>query len=254
MNLTVYYSLDALSERVSDYSNVYVLPTICFLGILTNALTILVAVDKKIRSSNIFKYIIVMAISDIVYMLSQSPLFIIRCGTLCPYGYSRLAKMYELYVFWFVGYSIISFQFLLDMSISIERLIIFFKVNANSRQFANMFYRRCLLFLVIGIILNIPGNILSMEVEPLGILQRNNNTNDDVLLYAKFVKPSYETPSLELMLTIVALLKEPLLVVLLCLLNILVMFKFKQHMKRKSLVLRSRSLSEILLFNLDIPN
>lgn len=230
-NLKIYDSLNELTKRMSDFSNVYILPAICLFGIASNSIIILISA-RLIRQHRIFSHVLITALSDLLFLVSQLPLFLIRCGILCPYGYSQWAKSYELYVFWFVGYSIVTFQFFLNISVSLERLILFFKVDLNSsRKVFQHFYLKCVGFLIAAIVLNTPGYILSMNVTPLGILNQSNST---VLLYVKQVKNEYKTQSLQLLLTIIAVLKEPLLIVLLCLIDLFVLVKFKQHIKLKA--------------------
>lgn len=120
-NLTIYYSKEELSERIYDYSNVYLLPSICLFGMATSGLSIIVSFKKSLNE-NILKYIFINSLADFSFLLTQFFLLIIRCGTLCPYGYSYWANIYEIYVYWFLGYTIICFKVLVDISVSIERL------------------------------------------------------------------------------------------------------------------------------------
>lgn len=235
--LKVYSSVSGLTNQFSDYSNVILLPLICLIGMITNSMIILVAISPSSRRILFFKYILATALTDFVFLLSQSPLFIIRCGALCPFGYTFAAKIYEVYVYWFVSYTIVSFQILLNISISIDRLLIFFQVKLHPHLThwwsLNKFYTRCSLFLIISIVLNVPAYFFSMQIEPMGVLLRKNSTSIEIL-YTKSLKEEFKSQFWALFLTILSVLKEPLLIAILCVVNIWVLIVFKHHMSQRS--------------------
>ena len=95
----LYYSLDSLSYRISDYGYVYLIPVTCGFGILTNIFTIIVLTKGSLKGI-IYKYMLFMSIFEIIEMVLNFFLMIVRCGTLCSYGYEFLSKVYEQYFFY----------------------------------------------------------------------------------------------------------------------------------------------------------
>ena len=94
----LYYSLDSLSFRISDYGYTYLIPSVCAFGIITNAITIIVIVKGSLKGI-MHKYMLFMCIFEIFEMAINFWLMIVRCGTLCPYGYEYLSKVYEQYFY-----------------------------------------------------------------------------------------------------------------------------------------------------------
>ena len=77
LNLTIYYSRDSLSLRIYDYSNVFLLPAICLFGLFTGAINIFI-IAKTGVTENIHLYMMIGAVADFVFLLTQVFIAIIR--------------------------------------------------------------------------------------------------------------------------------------------------------------------------------
>ena len=218
-----------------DYSNVFVLPSICAIGIVTNIINIVVFAERKLLSNKnknlMEKYMFINSITDLVFLFIEFFLVIIRCGNLCPLGYEFSSKIYELYVYLFVGYTIISFQLLLDISVSLNRLFSFSATNSKSKEIS--FLIKCLIFMFVAFIINFP-NTLSNEVAKLGLLElKENNFTRYETLYMVNIKDDFKTSLIKAFLVIFSIIKEPILFVSLLIINIIVAFKFRKHLNMK---------------------
>ena len=94
----LYYSLDALSSRISDYGYVYLIPITCVFGIITNALTMLVIVKGSLKGI-LYKYMLFMCVFVTIELILNFFLILVRCGTLCQFGYDYLSKIYDQYFY-----------------------------------------------------------------------------------------------------------------------------------------------------------
>ena len=171
------------------------------------------------------------SLTDLVFLFIEFFLVIIRCGNLCPLGYEFSSKIYELYIYLFVGYTIISFQLLLDISVSLNRLFSFSATKSNSKEIS--FLIKCLIFMFVAFIINFP-NTLSNEVAKLGLLElKEKNFTRYETLYMVNIKDDFKTPLIKAFLVIFSIIKEPILFVSLLIINIIVAFKFRKHLNMK---------------------
>jgi hypothetical protein len=122
--LMVFYSRENLTIRFADYSNVYILPSICVLGMFLNMVNMVVTLKARSEHQHdqVMKYILINSFIDFSFFLTQVFLAIIRCGSLCPYGFTYAAKFYEIYVYLYVGYVLITFQVILNIHVTIQEL------------------------------------------------------------------------------------------------------------------------------------
>ena len=169
-------SIDALSSKLDDYLNVFLLPLICLVGIFTNGVSIAVII-KMAQNEIIHLYMLVNSIADLTFLLSQFFLIFIRCGSICPYGYSYGSKFIELYIYLHLGYTLALFAALNDIGVSIDRALSF-RLTASpnhsvSRNLANTshakrnYFLRIALLFIASFVLNLPMYVLSREIAPV---------------------------------------------------------------------------------------
>ena len=239
-------SKDSLSARSHDYSNVYLLPTISLFGIITSIINIIVLVEiNKKPKSRTFKYMLVNSLSDLIFLLIESSLFLIRCGSLCPYGSTRFAKVYEHYIFLYLGYVIVMFSALMDLSLSIDRLNMFMtKKHAPraSRRYneTRCFVFRCLSLFIFSAVILIPGFLISRDTRVLARLSLPGS-NDYELLFENEVKAEWiNNSTLKLVYLLCMIAKGPVLLITLFVANSIIVFKFRRHIKKKQRKLLSK--------------
>ena len=234
---TSLYNKSELSPRLVDYTNVFIHPAICLFGMVTSLLSLVIFCDKKFllakANSIIYQYMLVISVCDFLFLLTQFFLVVIRCGSLCPFGYAQSSKSYELYIYLFIGYTIITFQVLLDISVSINRLFSFSTKFKNSFEIS--FRLKCGLFLIASIALNVPMAISNeVSVRGYAILDIINGTTQYETLFKVNFKESYDSPLIRAVLLAISITKLPLLFFILCILNIIIAVKLNRHMNKKS--------------------
>lgn len=233
MNYSFLFTKNNLTQQFIDYSNVYLLPSICVLGIFTNIITMIVSY-KRNSNENIFKYIFINSTADFLFLLTQSFIAIIRCGVLCPYGYSYWSKFYEIYIYLFVGYIIIAFKVMLDISVSLNRLLLLSNIKPGSKEIN--FYLKAFLFLIISICLNLAPYVLSREIVIKAFYFNSFNSTEFEILYTKSIKLEFQTTWGRALLASLTIIKDPFLFTSFCTINILLAIKFRKHIKKKKLL------------------
>lgn len=242
--LPVFYSKENLTSRFADYSNVYVLPPVCVFGVVTNLICILVSSRRNITSPNIVDYILINSCIDCSFLLIESFLFIIRCGSLCPYGFTYAAKFYEIYIFLYVGYVLVTSQMLLNIYVSWDRLRIF-SGKLSSQQKRLKIYQVYVIFVLISVIANAFPYLVAKEVVPIGIYALKPNSTSFEILYARGFRQKLDEPIYKDLAIANVTIKDPFMFTLLCFVSTLVCFKFNQYLKNRKRILKKRVSSNL---------
>ena len=242
--LPIYNSTGQLSNRIYDYANVYLLPAICAFGMVTSFINILIFSKAKLWKEKVFIYMLVNSISDFLFLFIEFFLVIIRCGTLCPWGYSYFAKFYEIYFYLHLGYALVVFTALIDISVSLERLNIVtaskYSRSGKRPDLFNLGLRvntkqrlaiTCVLFFLVANILVLPCFFLSREVTPLGRLASygDDGSVTYTTLYTKDTKLAWrQDDALKVIFSLFTIAKGPFLLALLFFVNIMVIVRLKE--------------------------
>ena len=172
-----------------SYLSVSVFPLISLFGIVTSSINIFILSKTKLRQ-NMNLYLLIYSYCDFIFISLQVPLAGIRCGALCPQSYTYEARFYETYFYMFAGYVISKYKALVDISVSIDRILLFYKKQAtkNTINF-RMCLLRCVLLLIAAIVIMVPHHILSKEIRPSIMYVEElapANSTEGVILYDRF--------------------------------------------------------------------
>ena len=167
-SLKIYNSTDSLSLPIVDYANTYFLPFICLFGMFTSILNVIVLSKTKL-DNDLNKYFFIISFCDLAFLATQVFIFIFRCGKLCLYSYTYGAKIYEKYIYHYLGFVIVTFSNLLDISISLERLSSF-KINTTNKKFKISIKMKCVIYLITSVLICLPHFIIYSNPEVLGLL------------------------------------------------------------------------------------
>lgn len=234
--LPIYYSKANLTTRFADYSNVYVLPSICAFGIVTSILCIIVSAKRDESNAKSLDYILLNSLIDFLFLLTQFFLFIIRCGDLCPFGYTYAAKFYEIYIFLYFGYVLVSSQVFLSIYISYDRLSLFSGKAYTQKKMS--LYRVYFVCFVISGLVNAPPYLIAREVVALGIFIPTPNTTSYEILYIRTIRAEFQTLIANYLLTILMAIKDPIMFTVLTGLSIWICVKFRIYLKSKKMLIK----------------
>lgn len=245
-DLPLYLSKENLTTRFVDYSNVFLLPSICYIGIVTSFVCLLVTFKREEAYAKTLDYIFVNSAIDFLFLLIESFLVIIRCGALCPYGYTFAAKFYEIYMFLYAGYILVTSQVLLNIYVSFDRLKMFStKKSTNKPTSIFKVYAVCV---TISAIVNSPSYLISKEVVLLGVYKPNGNSSEFDYMYIRTTRKEFQTEALQYFLTALVAVKDMATFCVLCLMSIIVCIRYKLYSKSRSKLIRKVSTGKIIFF------
>lgn len=238
-DLPIFTSKESLTIHTFDFFNVYVLPSICLFGIFTSIICVMVTFKRDESNAKTFDYIFLNSAIDLVFLIIESFLFIIRCGSLCPYGFSYSSKFYEIYFYLYVGYILVTSQVLLNIYVAYDRYKMFTAKSTSllRRQSIFVIYAVCVF---ISALANAIPYLISKQVLPLGVYKPFyiNASSDGEILYMQTLRTELSTPGFKTFLTVVNVVKDPTLFCFLCLLNIFVCLRFRNHFKTRKLLFK----------------
>ena len=234
-SLPIYYTKSNLTSLFVDYSNVVLLPSICFFGILTSIACILGSYKRDESNSTALCYILINSITDLLFLLIEFFVVIIRCGNLCPLGYTYFSKFYEIYAFLYIGYVLANSQVFFNIYISYDRLKMFSAKRDPLTQ--KKLYYVLAICTLIAVIANLPPYAIAKEVVALGIYFPDPNSTDYEILYIRSIREDFQSITWQNVLTAIVTIKDPFMFLVYCFVNVLVCIRFNQFLhKRKSLV------------------
>jgi hypothetical protein len=238
-----YTSYSELTDAIADYGNVFVLTFTSLFGLITNLLCIIITgfLDKK--DSNLSdKFMLAFSFLNFQFHLINVFIGLIRCGSLCSYGFSYGAKIYELYIY-LIGQNIILLTcILLDLGISLNRLASF--QNKTSMYLIikkeNFSYVFLCIFLASVLVVSI-CYVIPRQVNQLGWLVNENDfnlsnqTTTAKTLYQVTANYIGRNEIMTIFLLVLNVFRGVVLLVLLFVLNVAIGYRYHRHMKMKKL-------------------
>ena len=244
-----YYTLEALSLRLNDTINVYVMPFINIYTLICNLITAIIFSNKKLKG-DIYRYILAQSISSSIYFTMSNSLSVTRCGALCPWGYDYYSKLFELYIYLYLGKIIEFFHYLVDLAMCIVKLRSFSierrtrSTNAQSNTSNNRnFYIMIFLFIISSFVYNILPSFYGRSIIQLGYLVSNKtiNKNETIMMIERPLFTVYRDNSINnLYNTLVQMIFSVVIFILLLLvimiINILITYKLRKFLAIKARV------------------
>lgn len=232
LNLTEYNSKLSLSSRITDIFNLYILPAISISGIVIKIMSIKILtkiLKKKENYASMFHYMLTNETIDLFncFIIVFTALF--RCGPYCPFGYTYLSKLYELIFYLYTTNMLQQIQTLLEISFSIERLQSFTAKKKSQITFRTKLF----IWVVTAVVITAPNYVLSRTVAPIGVLITNNKTEVLYGVVNNFISNNFYG---QIFLFILNLVRGFMLFNVLLIVSIIVVIKFRFHLKSKSLV------------------
>ena len=234
-SLPIYYSKESLTIRFADYSNVYLMPTVCAFGIATSLICILVSLKRDESNAKLFNYIILNSSIDFIFLWCEFFIFIIRCGILCEYGNTYGAKIYEIYIFLYAGYVLVNSQVFLSIYIAYDRLRLFSTKDSSKNQIS--IFKVYIICFLISVLSNL-AQLISRQVIPVGILIPDPNSTYFEVLYVKAFRPEFQSQIADILLTVNLFVKDIIMFIVLCVLNIWICVRFRAYLKSRKFLIK----------------
>ena len=241
----IYENVESLSFRHIDYANTIILPILVLFAIVTNTLSLVTLTQPNLKKK-IFKYMFSMCLFDFYTLFSSFWLSLIRCGALCPYyfSYSYISKFYELYFYLFLANVSVFLSNVMDLHIAFNRLLSFSSSNRFSEKLAKIPFKwQFLSWTIISLILALPNYIITKSVNTIGYLAIKhyslNGTSFNITYESLYQIQSNNLKSMkiaELILIVVSqviYIAKPILLIVSCIANLVMGFKFKRFLNEK---------------------
>jgi hypothetical protein len=269
-HVRIYNSTLTLSSRLTDYANVYFLPTICLIGIFSNLIAILILSRPNLKG-NIYQYMLLNTIVDLVFVLICIFTVIFRCGIFCPYAYTYWAKLYEKYIFLYAGNICLLFGGLIYLRVSISRLGSFSSsqkrcclyervlLKLASSRFISIVEHALLLFVSMAVnyvIYIIPRHVKKIGLLRVSLLTAPNNlslpsttTNETNVcnyqrLYSVQLNAIGNDPVAKLVIFVITVARGFFLLFLILVLNVILCYKFRRHLRAKKSITLQKMISK----------
>jgi hypothetical protein len=245
-NQSIFDSTEVFTSKLTDIGNVFILPPICFFGLIANLINIVVILQPEFKGT-VYHIMLMNTITDFCFLSIMFFIVIIRCGSLCPYGYTFASKVYEQYIYLFIGNTFLLFGTLHDIYISLARLGSFKRVSLQNKQQKLDFKWVCVILFVFSLIINTPSYIITRNVQKVGLL-RVNDSDDELIDEQQMqsnITTSYEpiyfvlsnelgrNPFVKTFLFVLIVIRGFFLLIVLFLINLVIAYKYKKYMKKK---------------------
>jgi hypothetical protein len=246
-NGKIYLTLSNLSSRVSDIANVFVLPPTCVVGMVLNLLCIICIMQPELKGE-VYTFMLIHAVTDFIFLFINTFTFIIRCGVYCDLGYAFLSKAWELYIHLYIGNTFLLFGTLLDIIVSVNRLASFSSTQPKLIVKLNKLDLRvkCVILALISLLANVPSYILTRNVTSIGYLEVITLPTSDVVdstyqfelvsyrqLFQALTNAWGKIDYVVTLLFILTLFRGVIPLMFLFIINIVIGYRFKRHMKNK---------------------
>ena len=231
--LKIYNSSTQLSTLFTDYSNVVLLPSISVFGIVTNLISI--RVSLKLNKNNLMNlYILFDSILNLLLSMITVFLGLTRCGSLCPFGYKYVSKLYDLYLYLYIKHSILFLSHALKSLIALNRLCAFSTktccLKINIRNFKILSF----ILLVVALLLQVFLILYSRFINKFGVMiYKNGNENSFDFEFLYRIDQKDFPPQLRLTVLVMLLLEDLCLIVVLFFIDVLILIKFQAYNKNK---------------------
>jgi hypothetical protein len=261
--IKVYDSKDTLSSIVTDVGNVYILPPICLFGIFFNLLSVITLFRSNLKSS-IYQFMLINSTCDLVFLSICLLTVIIRCGRFCPYDYSYYSKLYEQYIYLYIGNTILAFGALLDIAVSLQKLASFSSTSKKTKKLTlfsklNSFSikTKSIVLIILALLLNVPSYLITRNVQLIGYLkvkidyEQNNPMKVYQLkhLYALLTNDLGRGVLAKFLLFALTVFRSFFLLLLLFIINIIIGYKFNKHIEtKKRIVSKGTNKSKKILY------
>lgn len=247
--LPVYESKEDLSSRQYDYINSYFLPLTCAFGLLTSTCGILGSYkrDTSSNSSSMSSdFILINSLVDFFFLLTQFFVFTFRCGALCTFSYNYFPQFYQLYIFWFIGYSLVNSQALFGIYVSVGRLRLFgTKAQNNTSTSGYQLFIVYLICLFSSLVPNSFTNSIAFRVVEMAVFKPNNASTSQILYGIDF-NSYFQNELMQTILLVVITVKDPMLYVVYCGVNVVVIVKFHKFLIKKKRLVSPSNLSKTI--------
>ena len=244
-NLTeTYLDQDELEniKRLRDVIWTFVFPVFCFVGSLTNLVTIYVFVHVQFRRNNVHRLMLAYSVADFFYLTIGSFAFVFKCGSQCDLDKSFTAQVYGYIFVDYITSVLAIFNILIEVFLSMQRYLMI--VNKKYKMFNLSTNKTLLIILFISLVYYLPiffsKTIFQKEEKTDHYLsnQTVEETNRTVYtLEANEFGKSYLGKSI---IVTLAVIRNLVLLNMIIVFSVLTLYEFRRYLVKKARMKRSQ--------------
>lgn len=223
----------------------FILPILCFIGVLTNLISIIVFIRLKSKQQ-VFKWMLTNSISNLFYLFQCGFIFINKCEPFCSFSNTYWAILFKQVSLFSSGVFAL-FILIIEITICLQRYL----TICNRRLWNLLKFKRSkvLVFLILSFIVNLPI-VLSLKVRLIKNSNLANFTFSSNETKYQLEHSDFGRTTVSKMLSfLVILLRFFILLGCLIVLNILTIFKHNKLIRNKKKLLNNSFEFESKLLN-----
>ena len=236
-------------QEIIDWSYFYLLPIISFIGFVLEIISTLTFIKiVKNNHTDIYKYLLAYSVSDAMALFIHCFIGVFKCGVHCNIEHSLAAKIYEFYIYLFIGNIFNTLSVFIDLKISLDRYLL---ISQKSNARLNKPSRPKLtitIFSALSILLNIPYLFIYEidKTENVSILA--NNSTKTSYEFRVELSDKFNSNMQVNMMAIVGISKDFVLLFLVFTINFMMTIAFRQRFKKRQNFMKRESVSHIPTF------
>lgn len=212
----------------------FILPPICMVGILTNIVNVVVFSNKSLKNS-IYKFMFVHSIADLAYLTISFFYFFVKYTLLNNYYSSEtfLMNLYDLYAYTTLATILAMFMLIIEMLVSIKRLLIVSNINLTLKMKIKWIVLMCFaLSLALNFQLPLGTSIVSAQSN-----QTTNSSQRYFIVYNWFGESNWYRYSF----TLSSIVRGLIIPIVAFFVNVSMAIKFRSILRRKNLLKNQNS-------------
>ena len=217
--------------NLDDICSTFVIPILSFFGLITNGLNMFIFL-KCHQQDITHKYLFINSIAEFLYLLSCFFSVLAKCGNYCKIGNTYFAKVYDLVILQFLTSSVAIFIILIDTFISYQRYLII----SNKKSFKNFSFKSVVIsFCVLSILIYFP-TLFAYSINIVNKSQFNNGSSFNLITEEIFIieRNTFGKSLIgKILLVCIAGIRSLLFFIVLFIINISTLHKFKKRMDSK---------------------
>jgi hypothetical protein len=218
--------LDTLFQ-IKDFWWTFVLPAICLFGFLTNLVNIVVFVQLKSKNP-IYKLMLTNSVSNFIYSFICFFVFMMRCGRYCSIQNMYWVKFYEKYMFFYFTSCLGLFNVFIELLVSIQRYYIVTKPELKQK----FSWRYAVIILFLFSLAIYTPNIAYRQIVHLDSFSNATSLNSTFNFY--LIQNDNSNQIAKQMIMFVSGLRGVLVLILLFVVNLLLLHRFRYQVDKKA--------------------
>jgi hypothetical protein len=242
-NITLHVEVEMM-QKINDFLRVGLFPFICIIGMITNGLNCKIFYNLKAKENVLFIFLLASSIVDFFYLFGVILVAIPNCGNYCSPEFKKnyLSQWIRLYISDYFTSCLAIFNIFIDLTVSFQRYIII----KNDNRFNIIKKRRIIFFLLI---------LSLVYYSPELIFKKIVKINESNQTAYKVVSTNFENKFhvLKPIQISLQLIRGPLSLIVLVLINVLTWYGFKSFIATKVYKLALKlGKNSILTFDLSL--